>query len=105
MSKPPKLDFKAIVAGTVPAAESAAVEPEREREVVRMRPTRAPAAGKGTTLKERAHQLSVYLEAPVYEKLRDVAHAERAKLHALVLEGIDHVLRKRGQPSIRQLMK
>lgn len=51
----------------------------------------------GGTLKERAHQLSVYLEMPVYEALRDVAHVEHAKLHALVLEGIDLVLRKRGQ--------
>ncbi len=113
MSKPPKIDFKALVAGNVPIAGPAPAElGESDREVVTLK-TRRPAAvegfskgaGKGGTLKERAHQLSVYLETPVYDALRDLAHAEHAKLHALVLEGIDLLLRKRGQPSIRQLMK
>jgi predicted DNA-binding ribbon-helix-helix protein len=57
------------------------------------------------TLKQRAHQLSVYLEAPVYDALRDIAHAERTKLHPLILEGIDMVLKKRGAPSIKELTK
>lgn len=108
MSKPPKFDFKAAVAGIAATADTTPAEfAESDREVVRLKPRRpAPATGKGGgTLKERAHQLSVYLEMPVYNALRDVAHAEHAKLHALVLEGIDLVLRKRGQPSIRELMK
>jgi hypothetical protein len=116
MSKQRNVDFKALIAGAVPAGPEPAepaqlaetdrpVSGSRGNEVVTLKPLRAaPVAGKGT-LKERAHQLSVYLETPVYNALREVAHAEHAKLHALVLEGIDLVLRKRGQPSIRQLMK
>lgn len=103
MSKPPKLDFKALVAGTAPQIEAPA---EPTRPVVKFKPRRAaPPERAGGTLKERAHQMSVYLEAPVYEKLRDIAHTERVKLHGLMLEGIDLMLRKRGQPSVRQLLK
>jgi predicted DNA-binding ribbon-helix-helix protein len=58
--------------------------------------------GEGT-LKERAHQLSVYLEEPVYEELREIAHVERTKLHQLILEGINAVLKRRGRPSIKEL--
>ena len=51
----------------------------------------------GNTLKERAHQLSVYLEAPVYDRLRDIAYEERTKLHPLILEAIDLLLKKRAR--------
>src|SRR5258707_8058059 len=81
MSKPPKIDFKALVAGNAPIAGPAPAElGESDREVVTLRPRRPAAvegfskgAGKGGTLKERAHQLSVYLEVPVYNALRDGA--------------------------------
>src|SRR6476620_2615481 len=69
-------------------------------------PTPVPSPqpkGQGT-LKQRAHQFSTYLEPPVYDALRDIAHAERVKIHALVLEGVDLVLQKRGLPSIAKLM-
>jgi hypothetical protein len=119
MSKPPKTDFKALIAGQVappvmpepePAAPSAPAtpEPSAPREVVSLKPRRSPSpqkpVGQGT-LKQRAHQLSVYLEAPVYEALREIAHVERIKLHPLILEGIDLVLKKRGAPSIKELTK
>ena len=121
MSKPPKTDFKALIAGQL----APAVQPEPEappaveetpvpvpvtppREVVILKPRRPPTVqqpvGPGT-LKQRAHQLSVYLEDPVYEKLRDIAFHERTKLHPLILEGIDMVLKKRGSPSIKELTK
>jgi hypothetical protein len=119
MSKPPKTDFKALIAGQVapalmsepepPAApEPTAPEPSAPREVVALRgrrpsPIQKPV-GEGT-LKQRAHQLSVYLEAPVYDALREIAHVERIKLHPLILEGIDLVLKKRGAPSIKELTK
>jgi hypothetical protein len=120
MSKPPKTDFKALIAGQL----APAMQPELEappaveetpapltpppREVVTIKPRRPPTVqqpvGPGT-LKQRAHQLSVYLEEPVYEKLRDIAFHERTKLHPLILEGIDMVLKKRGSPSIKELTK
>lgn len=110
MSKRP--DFKAIIASAAPtikaasaAAAIADAEPEIERDPpASRRRRRTSPAGKGT-LKERAHQLSVYLEPPVYEALREIAHTHHGKLHGLMLEGVDFVLRKHGQPSIRQLIK
>jgi hypothetical protein len=119
MSKPPKTDFKALIAGQVapammsepeppPPPEPAAPAPSAPREVVSIKPRRTASpqkpAGEGT-LKQRAHQLSVYLEAPVYDALREIAHVERIKLHPLILEGIDLVLKKRGAPSIKELTK
>ncbi len=43
---------------------------------------------------------SIYLPEPVYEALRKIAFDERLKIHDLVMEGIDLVLRRRGYPSI-----
>jgi hypothetical protein len=119
MSKPPKTDFKALIAGQVapammsepeppPAPEPVAPEPSAPREVVSLKPRRAASVQKPVgegTLKQRAHQLSLYLEAPVYDALREIAHVERIKLHTLILEGIDLVLKKRGAPSIKELTK
>jgi hypothetical protein len=103
MSKQRKLDFKALVAGAAPQVEA----PPEPEPIVRFKPQRtAPVTEKaGSTLKQRAHQVSLYLEPAVYERLRDITHAERTKLHGLLMEGVDAVLRKRGQPSIRQLIK
>jgi hypothetical protein len=111
MSKPPKVDLKGIISGEViePETEAKPLQAPRIVEnVVAMsrEPRRAPPrAPSGHTLKERAHQLSVYLEAPVYNCLRDIAHAERTKLHSLMLEAVDLLLKKRGEPSIRELNK
>jgi hypothetical protein len=46
---------------------------------------------------------SLYLPEAVYEALREIAFDERAKIHDLVLEGIELALRKRGYPSIGDL--
>jgi hypothetical protein len=46
---------------------------------------------------------SLYLPAPVYEALRKIAFDERAKIHGLVMQGIDAVLRKRGYSSVDDL--
>lgn len=119
MSKPPKTDFKALIAAQVapavspepeiqPASEAVPPAASEPREVVTIKRRRPPPiqkpVGEGT-LKQRAHQLSVYLEAPVYEQLREIAHVERTKLHPLILEGIDLLLKKRGAPSIKELTK
>jgi hypothetical protein len=55
------------------------------------------------TLKERAKQLSVYLEPSVHDQLRDMAYAERTKIHPLMLEALDLLFKKRGALSIKQL--
>jgi hypothetical protein len=46
---------------------------------------------------------SLYLPEPVYEVLRKIAFEERVKIHDLVTEGIDAVLRRRGHPSVESL--
>jgi hypothetical protein len=46
---------------------------------------------------------SLYLPEPVYEALRKIAFDERLKIHDLVMEGIDTVLRRRGYPSIESV--
>jgi hypothetical protein len=46
---------------------------------------------------------SLYLPEAVYEVLRDIAFEERARIHELVLEGIELALRKRAYPSIADL--
>jgi hypothetical protein len=97
MSKPPKLSLKSIVAASVPSA------PRSEAEIVGFPPPTAPPAAKQGTLKERAKQLSVYLEPPVYDQLRDLAYTERTKIHALMLEAVDLLFKNRGASSIRQL--
>jgi hypothetical protein len=118
MSKPPKTDFKALIAGEVaPVMQEPAFpslpepimpQPSTPSEVVVLKPHRARPVekleGKGT-LKERARQLSLYLEEPVYDQLREIAHVERTKLHPLILEGIDLLLKKRGAPSIKELTR
>ena len=97
MSKPPKLSLKSIVAASVPSA------PRTEAEIVGFpAPPIAPTVKQGT-LKERAKQLSVYLEPAVYDQLRDLAYTERTKIHALMLEAVDLLFKNRGALSIRQL--
>jgi hypothetical protein len=46
-------------------------------------------------------QSSLHLPEVVYEALRKIAFDERAKIHDLVVEGLDGVLKRRGYPSIR----
>jgi hypothetical protein len=106
MSKPPKLSLAAIVASASPpdrhsAAKAAAVRPQGAEIVTLARAT--PATKPAATLKQRARQMSVYLEPPVYDQLRDLAYAERTKMHALMLEGLDLLFKQRGAQSIAQL--
>jgi hypothetical protein len=84
-----------VVAKT-PAPPVVAINPRKAQPAKR--------AGEGT-IRERAKQLSLYLEEPVYEQIREIAHVERVKMHQLILEGVDLLLRKKGAPSIKELMK
>lgn len=103
MPKPPKLSLASIVAAASPPN---APRPTllRGAEVVPL--DRAPPSQRlNATLKQRAKQMSVYLEPPVYDQLRDIAFAERTKMHALMLEALDLLFRQRGARSIEQIVK
>ena len=96
MSKPPKVNLASIVASANPTARS------RSAEIVQLdRPATAPRSP--ATLKQRAKQMSVYLEPPVYDQLRDLAYAERTKMHGLMLEALDLLFKQRGALSIEQI--
>lgn len=101
MSRRPKVDFLALISNDVAPAISSVSEPVSS-------PAPAPGnqnEGKGRgTLKQRTRQQSLYLEVPVYDVLREIAHGERCSMHSLFLEGIDAVLKKRGSPSIKELL-
>lgn len=111
MSKPPKLSLAAIVAAATPPERPSPVRGGtglRSAEIVPLAPAiKAEAkteAARGTaTLKQRARQMSVYLEPPVYDQLRDLAYAERTKMHGLMLEALDLLFKQRGSRSIAQL--
>lgn len=96
MSKPPKLSLAAIVAAASPPARQTA-------EIVSLDRGPPPPRAAATTLKQRARQMSVYLEPAVYDQLRDIAYAERAKMHGLMLEALDLLFKQRGTRSIAQL--
>lgn len=99
MSKPPKLSLASIVAAAAPGP---AKQPGAE--IVQLSSI-SPAASqaKRATLKQRAKQLSVYLEPPVHDQLRDIAYTERTKIHQLMLEALDLLFKARGALSIKQL--
>jgi predicted DNA-binding ribbon-helix-helix protein len=97
MSKQPKLDLKSIVAASISPAGP------RGEVVALPRPAAPEAALPKRTLKERARQLSVYLEPPVYDQLRDLAYTERTTIHPLMLEALDLLFKQRGALSIKQL--
>jgi hypothetical protein len=71
----------------------------------RTAPERQGTTGTARTKTERPSVVhsSLYLPEPVYEALRSIAFEERVKIHAVVLEGIDLALRRRGYPSIENL--
>jgi hypothetical protein len=110
MPKPPKLSLASIVAASAPPAKSLqnakpqpTAKPQQTAEIVQLDTGAAPPRRTNATLKERARQMSVYLEPPVYDQLRDIAHAERAKMHGLMLEALDLLFKQRGAQSIDQL--
>jgi len=99
MSKPPKLSLASIVAAAAPTTVK-----QQSAEIVQLSPAAAPAGqAKRATLKQRAKQLSVYLEPPVHDQLRDIAYTERTKIHQLMLEALDLLFKARGALSIAQL--
>ena len=94
MSKPLKHSLRAIIEASAPP---------RSNVVPLDGSAGQPAANPRGTLKERARQLSVYLEPAVYDQLRDIAYVERTKIHPLMLEALDLLFKNRGARPIREL--
>ena len=97
MSKPPKLSLASIVAAAAPPS------PRQSADIVQLPHNHMPSGNPRGTLKERAKQLSVYLEPSVHDQLRDIAYTERTKIHQLMLESLDLLFKARGALSIDQL--
>jgi hypothetical protein len=74
----------------------------RRTPTTRRRADATGAARKPTELPSIVHS-SLYLPEPIYEALRKIAFDERLKIHDVVMEGIDAVLRRRGYPSVETL--
>jgi hypothetical protein len=64
---------------------------------------KAISAARTPTERSSIVHSSLYLPEPVYEALRKIAFDERAKIHDIVLEGIDAALLRRGYPSVESL--
>ena len=93
MSKPLKHSLRAIIEASAPPRSN----------VVPLDPGPEQPQPRRGTLKERARQLSVYLEPAVYDQLRDIAYVERTKLHPLMLEALDLLFKNRGARPICEL--
>lgn len=99
MSRLPKLSLAAIVAEATPKSPR-----PPSAEIVTLDRAPPPPAASAGTLKQRAKQMSVYLEPPVYDQLRDLSYAERTKMHGLMLEALDLLFKQRGARSIEQIL-
>jgi hypothetical protein len=93
MSKPLRNSLRQIIEASAPPRGNVVPIAPEAGEPARVRPT----------LKERARQLSVYLEPAVYDQLRDIAYVERTKIHPLMLEALDLLFKKRGARPIGEL--
>ena len=66
----------------------------------------APAPVPAVTLEDRpvakarpdVQHTSVYIPRAAYERLREIAFAERVKIHDLLMEGVDLAIERRGHP-------
>lgn len=68
-------------------------------EVVEMKPQAKPVS-KITNVKS-----SLYLPPQAHRKLKEIALAHNCKVHDLFIEGIDHVLGKKGYPTVAEFSK
>lgn len=123
MSKQPKFDLKSIINQPDPIEPPAAIEPEEARavapppvveappsRVVALPNARRPAKTTSRTVSpgrqlEGTKQVAVYLPPAVHDQIRELAFHERAKIHSLILEGLDLLFKKRGLKSIDQLLR
>jgi hypothetical protein len=55
--------------------------------------------------KARSIQQTVYLPPAVHDQLRELAFAERVKMHSLLMEGLDLVFKDRGLKPLSELTR
>ncbi|WP_285295722.1 hypothetical protein [Aureimonas altamirensis] len=64
----------------------------------------APSPSVAAAEKEKTVvKTSTYLPIEVHEVLREIAFHERTKVHDLLMEGVEHVLKTRRHPTIAEL--
>jgi hypothetical protein len=102
MSKSRRTVLSGIVAPLRP--EAAAPEPAGTT-VTELPSSAATPARRRSATKEATIQQTVYLFPAVHDQLRELAFAERVKMHALIMEGLDEVFRKRGLKPIDMLTR
>ena len=61
------------------------------------------AAAAGSKPKAGPLKTSLYLNPAVHDVLREIAFQERKKVHDLVIEGLEHVLKTRRHPSTNEI--
>ncbi len=89
---------RTVLSGVVtPFAPSPAVAAEPRREAS---PEPSQARRKPATI-----QQTVYLPPAVHEQLRELAFAERVKMHSLLMEGLDLVFKARGLKPLSELTR
>jgi len=94
----PEASAPALVAAPAADTPSPLVEPTPAVALRAVSATRRRSATKDATV-----QQTVYLPPAVHDQLRELAFAERVKMHALIMEGLDDVFRKRGLKPIERL--
>jgi hypothetical protein len=98
MSKPRRTVLSGIVTPMVRDASSPEPAPLAAAAAEAPKPARRRSATKEATI-----QQTVYLPPAVHDQLRELAFAERVKMHTLIMEGLDAVFRTRGMKSITDL--
>jgi hypothetical protein len=63
----------------------------------------APAKPAGRKAQPDIVHTSVYLPKPAHRKLKEIAFHTDKKVHDLIMEGIDEVLKKHGHPTSAEL--
>jgi len=96
MPKPRRTVLSGIV--TPMMRDPVPVEPAQIKQAEETRATSRRSATKEATI-----QQTLYLPPAVHDQLRELAFAERVKMHALVMEGLDAVFRARGMKSVSNL--
>ena len=96
MPKPRRTVLSGIV---TPLVRDPAPVEARDAEIVEL----PPSTRRRSATKEATVQQTVYLPPAVHDQLRELAFAERVKMHTLIMEGLDAVFLARGMKSIAKL--
>ncbi len=79
---------------------SGVVTPFSSQDPQPLEPEPSPARRRPRTV-----QQTVYLTPAVHDQLRELAFAERVKMHSLLMEGLDLVFKARGLKPLSELTR